>query len=302
MGGASTVRRWSRRLLVGAALATIAALLAPAGPGVRRAARRVRLGCAPDSAPAEAPDRDVPDRRDDQARAAGGAAAAVAGGRRAPGPGAGGRRGPGWPPRPPASGRRRPGAATANRTGWSSCAPGPIDLVTDGRLTRRVPGFGGAPTLRTLDRALPDSWLRITGGRADLAAAVLLTPGVTLTLGADLPTVAAARRPAGSRCGHDLHRRRPAGPARDHRRLARPADRGPVAGRPGPAVRRGVGRWRHRVHRLDPHRSRHGPAIPAGGPGCRWGPAAPVRWRAPRCCATASASSSTAPIGFGWTG
>ena len=106
-----------------------------------------------------------------------------------------------------------------------------IDLVTDGRLTRRVLGAWSAPTLRTLDRVLPDGWLSVTGGRADLAAAVLLTPGVTLNLGADLPTVR-------------LH----GGP--------RPADAATISTGGGRLVLRGV-----TVGSLDP---RTGAALPLG--------------------------------------
>jgi hypothetical protein len=58
-----------------------------------------------------------------------------------------------------------------------------IDLVTNGRLTRQVPRSGGALTLPTLQRFVPREWLRITDGTAELTAAIVLTPGQTLTLG-----------------------------------------------------------------------------------------------------------------------
>jgi hypothetical protein len=61
-----------------------------------------------------------------------------------------------------------------------------VDLVTGGRLTRRVPRRGGDVTLATLDRSLPGSWLSITDGAARLSAAVVLTPGVTLDVGGEV--------------------------------------------------------------------------------------------------------------------
>ncbi len=255
MDRASAVRRWSRRLLIGAALVTTAALLLPVDPAF--AAPPEAAAVPRPVAPAEAPDRDATEQAPDQAaeqqaerqrlqeaaerqaRAQAAAAARAA---------------------------RLAAARQRARTAWLGhgqphrlviVRTGSVDLVTDGRLTRRAPGLGGAPTLRALDRTLPDSWLRITDGRADLAAAVLLTPGVTLTLGADLPAVRLVGGPQAADAATDLHRRRPARAARGHRRLAGPADRGPAAGRAGPAVRRGVGRRPHRVHRLGPHRPRH---------------------------------------------
>lgn len=67
--------------------------------------------------------------------------------------------------------------------------PTGIDLVTEGRLTRRIPRSAGTTTLATLDRFLPAGWLSITGGTARLSAAVVLTPGVTLDVGAPVTTL-----------------------------------------------------------------------------------------------------------------
>jgi len=64
--------------------------------------------------------------------------------------------------------------------------PDAIDLVTDGRLTRRMPRRAGDLTLTALNRVLPKAWLSITNGTAELAAAVVLTPRVTLDIGAEV--------------------------------------------------------------------------------------------------------------------
>lgn len=67
--------------------------------------------------------------------------------------------------------------------------PTGIDLVDQGRLTRRITRAGTTMTLATLDRYLPQGWLSITGGTARLSAAVVLTPGVTLDVGAPVTTL-----------------------------------------------------------------------------------------------------------------
>ena len=67
--------------------------------------------------------------------------------------------------------------------------PTGIDLVDQGRLTRRIPRSGSTMTLTTLSRFLPRGWLSITDGTARLSAAVVLTPGVTLDVGAPVTTV-----------------------------------------------------------------------------------------------------------------
>jgi Right handed beta helix region len=59
-----------------------------------------------------------------------------------------------------------------------------VDLVEQGRLTRRIPRAGATLTLQALDRYLPGGWLTVTGGTARLNAAVVLTPDVTLDVGA----------------------------------------------------------------------------------------------------------------------
>ena len=73
-----------------------------------------------------------------------------------------------------------------------------VDLVTNGRLTRQVPRSGGALTLPTLHRFVPGDWLRIADGTADLTAAIVLTPGQSLTLGGDVRTVRLAGGPTPS--------------------------------------------------------------------------------------------------------
>ena len=64
-----------------------------------------------------------------------------------------------------------------------------LDVVTQGRLTRRTPRRAGPLTLTTLSRYLPRSWLSIDGGTATLSAAVVLTPRVVLDVGGDVTTV-----------------------------------------------------------------------------------------------------------------
>jgi hypothetical protein len=67
-----------------------------------------------------------------------------------------------------------------------------IDLVDQGRLTRRIPRAGSTLTLDALRRYLPAGWLTVTGGTARLSAAVVLTPNVTLDVGAPVTTLALA--------------------------------------------------------------------------------------------------------------
>jgi hypothetical protein len=67
--------------------------------------------------------------------------------------------------------------------------PRSIDLITNGRLTRQVPRSGGALTLSTLDRFVPNEWLSIADGTANLSAAVVLNPLTSLNLGGDVKTV-----------------------------------------------------------------------------------------------------------------
>ena len=73
-----------------------------------------------------------------------------------------------------------------------------IDLVTGGRLTRQVPRSGGALTLSTLDRFVPDDWLSISGDTAQLSAAIVLNPLTSLNLGGDIKTVKLAGGPTPS--------------------------------------------------------------------------------------------------------
>ena len=64
-----------------------------------------------------------------------------------------------------------------------------VDLLTEGRLTRQVPRAGGALTLSTLDRFVPNDWLTIKDRKADLTAAIVLTATTTMTLGGDVTSV-----------------------------------------------------------------------------------------------------------------
>jgi Right handed beta helix region len=67
--------------------------------------------------------------------------------------------------------------------------PTSVDLVDQGRLTRRIPRAGGTLTLAGLNRYVPRNWLSITGDTARLSAAVVLTPTVTLDVGAPVTTL-----------------------------------------------------------------------------------------------------------------
>ncbi len=64
-----------------------------------------------------------------------------------------------------------------------------IDLVQDGRLLRQVPRSGGALTLASLARFVPADWLTVDNGTAEVFAAIVLTPGQSLTLGGDVRNV-----------------------------------------------------------------------------------------------------------------
>jgi hypothetical protein len=64
-----------------------------------------------------------------------------------------------------------------------------IDLVAKGRLVRRVPQGRSALNVSTLDRVAPADWLSVTDGVADLNAAVVLTRGMSLTIGGDVKEV-----------------------------------------------------------------------------------------------------------------
>jgi hypothetical protein len=70
-----------------------------------------------------------------------------------------------------------------------------IDLVQNGRLTRQVPRAGGALTMSTLARFVPDDWLSIADGTARLSAAIVLNPVTSLNLGGDVRTVKLAGGP-----------------------------------------------------------------------------------------------------------
>jgi hypothetical protein len=101
-------------------------------------------------------------------------------------------------PAPPAAAAPSADAAQRARTAWEThgrpaalvvVRPTSVDLVEQGRLTRRVPRTGGTVTLAGLDRYLPRDWVTITDGTARLSAAVVLTPGVTLDVGAPVKTL-----------------------------------------------------------------------------------------------------------------
>jgi Right handed beta helix region len=89
-------------------------------------------------------------------------------------------------------------AAQRARSTWDShgrpnamviIRPTGIDLVSQGRLTRRIPRGGSALTLAALGRYLPTNWLTINGSTAKLSAAVVVTPGIELDVAAPVTTL-----------------------------------------------------------------------------------------------------------------
>ena len=99
---------------------------------------------------------------------------------------------------PPSAAAQSADAARRARTAWEThgrptalviVRPTSVDLVDQGRLTRRIPRTGGTLTLAGLDRSLPRDWLSITAGTAQLSAALVLTPAVTLDVGAPVTTL-----------------------------------------------------------------------------------------------------------------
>ena len=166
-------------------------------------------------------------------------------------------------PRPSAakSAAQSADAARRARTAWEThgrptalviVRPTSVDLVDQGRLTRRIPRTGGTLTLAGLDRYLPRDWLSITAGTAKLSAALVLTPGRHPRRGCSGDDAAAGRRSdrAGGRI--DLHRQRRPYAARGHRDVGGP-QLGPGDGaRSGPSVRpRVTGRPVHGHRRHD---------------------------------------------------
>lgn len=102
------------------------------------------------------------------------------------------------PPAAPAAGARSADAAQRAQVAWNThgrpdalvvVRPTGIDVVTEGRLARRIPRSASTVRLLDLDRFLPADWLTITDGTARLSAAVVLTPGVTLDVAAPVTTL-----------------------------------------------------------------------------------------------------------------
>ena len=74
--------------------------------------------------------------------------------------------------------------------------PTSLDVLVDGRVSRRVPFGGTSVALSELDRVLPASWLTISDGVAILSATVVLTRGATLGVtGDDVRTLQLAGGP-----------------------------------------------------------------------------------------------------------
>ena len=132
-----------------------------------------------------------------------------------------------------------------------------LDIVTQGRLTRRTPRRAGPLNLTTLSRYLPRSWLSIDGGTATLSAAVVLTPRVVLDVGGDVTTV---KLTGGATLSQAASIYTGSGRILLHGVTITSAD--PATGaaarrRPRPAVRRGDLRRPARRLRRDGHRPGH---------------------------------------------
>jgi hypothetical protein len=67
--------------------------------------------------------------------------------------------------------------------------PSTIDLVTAGRLDRRIPRREGGLTLAALNRYLPAEWLSITDRTARLGATLVLSSRVALDIGNEVTTL-----------------------------------------------------------------------------------------------------------------
>ena len=132
-----------------------------------------------------------------------------------------------------------------------------LDIVTQGRLTRRTPRRAGPLNLTTLSRYLPRSWLSIDGGTATLSTAVVLTPRVVLDVGGDVTTV---KLTGGATLPQAASIYTGSGRILLHGvtvTSADPAIRAAARRQPRPAVRRGDVRRPARRHRRDGHRPRH---------------------------------------------
>jgi hypothetical protein len=218
MGTTARSRRWARKVLVGSAAATVVAVGSPAGlavaaqpmshPSTAGAAARLHLQPAsgpnvPEPPPARAPST--------AARAGAGErqSARAAEQQRAPARTAEQQRAQARAAEQQARARAAAAkratqlaqAAQRARSAWEArgrpttmaiIRSDTVDMVTDGRLTRRVPRRQGVLTLAALDSYLPDSWLSVENGTAWLSAAVVLTPRVTLDIGGEVTTLTLA--------------------------------------------------------------------------------------------------------------
>ena len=64
-----------------------------------------------------------------------------------------------------------------------------VDSVTDGALTQRVARAAGILTPTRLDGYVPSTWITTANGMTQLAAALVLSPGVVLDVGGDITTL-----------------------------------------------------------------------------------------------------------------
>lgn len=175
-------RKWARRALVGLLTAALlvgvssgVAVAAPVAPDQSESSPSGQSGSESGSGSAQSGSSSAQDRaqaRAEQARARDAAAAAAQRAARAQ--------------------QRAAEAAQRGRASWEShgsphkmiiVRPTSVDSLTEGAISRRTPRTGGVITLASLDALVPSGWITASNGTAQLAATVVLTPGVTLDIG-----------------------------------------------------------------------------------------------------------------------
>jgi Right handed beta helix region len=167
-----------RRLLVGAVVAAVVAVAVPTGVAVAAPGASLTSAAVVAAPPQPQPGPGAAEQQRARARAAEQRARA----RAAAAKGAAQLAEAAQRARVSWEGRGRPTAMVVIR-------PNTIDLVTEGRLTRRISRREGELTIAAMGRYLPGSWLSITDGTALLSAALVLTPRTTLHVGGEVRTL-----------------------------------------------------------------------------------------------------------------
>ena len=180
--------------------------------------------------------------------------------------------------------------------------PTSVDLVDQGRLTRRIPRTGGTLTLAGAG-PVPPAGLAVDHRRHRQALGRRRPhAGRHPRRGRSGDDAAAGRRGDGTGGRVALHRRWRSDAARGHRDVGGPHLRPGDGARSGPSVRPRVagrpvhGHRRHARATSAPRRATVGSRPTSRTTRASTStPAAPGRWCGRRCCATAPGSSSTAP-------